>query len=177
VAAEELPGGFAAYAPVLRAMEEAGKIRRGHFVDGFTGAQYAHGGAVDRLRAARDLEPDVRVLAAVDPANPWGALLPWPDLPEGARPRRVAGAHVVLVGGRPVFFVDRAGDKLAYFPGADGVERGVEGLRHLAGRRRHRELRLAFVNGVPALRSEHADALEKAGLRVEPGGLLVKAGD
>jgi len=175
VAAEELLGGFAAYAPVFRAMEEAGKIRRGHFVDGFTGAQYAHAGAVDRLRAARETEPDVRVLAAVDPANPWGALLPWPELPEGARPRRVSGARVVLVGGQPVFFV--SGDKLAVLPGpgADGIERGVEGLRHLAGRRRHGELRISQVNGTPALRSEHADALEKAGLRVEPGGLVVKA--
>jgi ATP-dependent Lhr-like helicase len=158
-------------------MEEAGKIRRGHFVDGFSGAQYAHAGAVDRLRAARDAEPDVRVLAAVDPANPWGALLPWP---EDARARRVAGARVVLVSGRPVFFVDRAGDKLAYFAGgaggdADGAERGIEGLRHLAGRRRHRELRFGQVNGVPALRSEHADLLEKVGLRVEPGSLVVKA--
>ena len=188
VAAEELAGGFAALAPVLRAMEEAGKIRRGHFVDGFTGAQYAHAGAVDRLRAARDAEPGVSVLAAVDPANPWGALLPWPELPEGSegggdrppRPRRVSGARVVLVGGRPVFFLERAGDKLAYFPsteggdGEGGMERGIEGLRHLAGRRRHRELRIVQVNGAPALRSQHADRLERAGLRVEPGGLVVK---
>src|SRR5262249_1012601 len=139
---------------------------------GVPGAGPAPPGAGGRLRAARDAEPDVRVLAAVDPANPWGALLPWPD---ETRARRVAGARVVLVAGRPVFFVDRAGEKLGYFPGADGVERGVEGLRHLAGRRRHREPRFAQVNGVPALRSEHADLLEAAGLRVEPGSLVVKA--
>src|SRR5262249_14697759 len=126
------------------------------------------------LRAARDADPDVRVLAAVDPANPWGALLPWPDADSGARARRAAGARVVLVGGRPVFFLERAGDKLSFFPGVDEVERAVEGLQHLAGRRRHRELRIVQVNGVPALRSEHVSVLEKAGLRVEPGSLVVK---
>jgi ATP-dependent Lhr-like helicase len=178
VAAEDMAGGFAALAPVLRALEEAGRIRRGHFVTGFSGAQYAHPGAVDRLRAARDeaaAAPEVRVYATVDPANPWGALLPWPELPEGAaRPRRAPGVRVVLVDGRPVFVVEAAGDKLTYFPGAADAA-AVTALRQLAARARHRELRFAQVNGAPALRSPHADALERAGLRVEPGSLVVSA--
>ena len=83
----------------------------------------------------------------------------------------------ILVGGRPIFFLERAGDKLVFFPAApDEIARGVEGLVHLAGRRRHRELRIVQVNGVPALRSEHVAALEAAGLRVEPGSLVVRGG-
>src|SRR5207248_3280869 len=67
-------------APVLRAMEEAGKVRRGYFVEGLGGAQFAHPGAVDRLRAGRDEnEAAFMTLAAIDPANPYGSLLPWPD--------------------------------------------------------------------------------------------------
>src|SRR5207253_10434351 len=106
-AAEAIPGGFAAVSPVLRAMEEAGKVRRGYFVGGLAGAQFALPGAIDRLRAERpdapgfDDEssgPDVVVMAALDPANPYGALLPWPD-DATSRPRRAAGAQVVLVGG------------------------------------------------------------------------------
>ena len=112
-AAESLAGGFASVSGVLRAMEESGKIRRGHFVDGLQGAQFAHAAAVDRLRAARDADgdaagPPVVVLSAIDPANPYGALLPWPT--EGAR--RAAGAKVVLVHGAAAFFVERGGKKL-----------------------------------------------------------------
>src|SRR5207245_2362259 len=95
--AEGIQGGFAALYPVLRAMEEAGKIRRGYFVDGLGGSQFALPGAVDRLRAGRD--PDARVLAisAADPANPYGVTIPWPE--SGGRLSRVAGAFVVLDSG------------------------------------------------------------------------------
>src|SRR5215472_7491396 len=78
VVGEGWPGGFAGLYPVLRAMEEAGRARRGYFVDGLGGSQFALPGAVDRLRAARDAEPAVVALAATDPANPYGAALPWP---------------------------------------------------------------------------------------------------
>src|SRR5204863_9876428 len=83
VASEGIEGGFSAVYPVLRALEEAGRIRRGYFVDGLGGAQFALAGALDRLRAARDgAEPssngDVYLLAAADPANAYGAALPWP---------------------------------------------------------------------------------------------------
>ncbi len=83
LAAESIAGGFSAVYPVLRAMEEAGKIRRGHFVDGLGGAQFAFAGAVDQLRAARERgdgaigshAPEVVLLAATDPANAYGAVL------------------------------------------------------------------------------------------------------
>jgi ATP-dependent Lhr-like helicase len=89
-------------------MEEAGRVRRGYFVEGLGGSQFAEPGALERLRAAREIEAEAEeraaVLPATDPANPWGALLPWP---EETRFQRVAGAHVVLVGGRLVAWVSR----------------------------------------------------------------------
>ena len=100
VATEGIEGGFAAVYPILRAMEDAGRIRRGYFVEGLGAAQFARAGALDRLRAVRDpAEPTatgaVHLLAASDPANPYGAALPWPRRGEtDRRPlQRAAGAH------------------------------------------------------------------------------------
>ncbi len=108
---EEVPGGFSAIYPVLRALEEAGRIRRGYFVAGRGGLQFAHPGALERLRALRGADgadlPAV-VLAAADPANPYGAALSWPRT-SGARLQRSAGSHVVLVDGRLAAFVSRGG--------------------------------------------------------------------
>jgi ATP-dependent Lhr-like helicase len=112
VAFEAVPGGFPAVYPVLRTLDEAGRIRRGYFVLGQGGLQFADPGALERLRARRDADPEAPqavVLAAADPANPYGAALPWPKLAEsagdgenaqpGARLARAAGAHLVLVDG------------------------------------------------------------------------------
>jgi ATP-dependent Lhr-like helicase len=175
VLAEGLAGGFASIAPLLRALEDAGKVRRGYFVEGLGGAQYAHLAAVDRLRAERspESEQEVVVLSAIDPANPYGALLPWPGDGD-ARPRRVAGARVVLVGGAPVFFVEPGGKRLRLLAAEPSViELALGGLRTLAGRRRHRQLRIEQVNGVPALRSEHVRLFERGGFHVEPSGLVL----
>ena len=101
VAFEEVPGGFSAVYPVLRALEESGRIRRGYFVAGLGGLQFADPGALDRLRAQREADPDTPravVLAAADPANPYGAALAWPKQEE-ARLARAAGLHVVLADG------------------------------------------------------------------------------
>ena len=109
VASEEVPGGFSAVYPVLRALEEAGRVRRGYFVAGLGGLQFAQPGALERLRGMRDTggdEPSAVVLAAADPANPWGAALAWPKTDE-ARLSRTAGAHVVLVNGRLAAWVAR----------------------------------------------------------------------
>jgi len=196
---EGIAGGFSSLVPILREMEHVGRVRRGHFVEGLRGAQYAHPGAVDRLRAERspttdDGAPPVVVLSAIDPANPWGALLPWPT-PEGmdggdgadddgaaeddgVRPRRVAGAEVVLVRGVPIFFVEKGGAKLSFFArllDEDMLPQAIAALRAVAARRRHHQLRIEQVNGQPALRSPHARALEKSGFRVEPGHLVLEA--
>jgi ATP-dependent Lhr-like helicase len=177
--AEEIAGGFAAVYPVLRAMEEAGKLRRGHFVEGFEGAQFAFAGAVDQLRAARDGEvaPAV-VLAAADPANPYGAVLPWPvpSAPEGGRPRRTAGAAVVLVDGAPALYLERSGRGVLTFPSAGGPEaltRAAEALRGLFADRRRRALRVERIDGAPALEAPGRAAFERAGFRAEYKGLAL----
>src|SRR5207245_4372878 len=113
VLAEGWSGGFAGLYPVLRAMEEAGRIRRGYFVDGLGGSQFALPGAVDRLRGERHSEAGVVALSAVDPANPYGATLPWPE--SAARLARAAGAYVVLDGGVLRLYLERGGRSLHTF--------------------------------------------------------------
>src|SRR6185369_5699075 len=112
--AEGIPGGYGAVYGELKALETVGSCRRGYFVEGLGGAQFALPGAVERLRELRpqeDDEPDVLVLAAADPAQPYGAALPWPKR-AGARSARVAGAQVVLLGGEAALFVERGGRSL-----------------------------------------------------------------
>ncbi len=113
VRAEGIPGGYGAVYAELRALETLGLCRRGYFVEGLGGAQFALGGAVERLRELRERgeEADAIVLAAADPAQPYGAALPWPKR-AGARAARVAGAYVVLLGGEAVLYVERGGRSL-----------------------------------------------------------------
>jgi ATP-dependent Lhr-like helicase len=113
VRAEGIPGGYGAVYAELRALETLGLCRRGYFVEGLGGAQFALGGAVERLRELRDRDEEAAplVLAAADPAQPYGAALPWPKR-AGARAARVAGAYVVLVGGEAVLYVERGGRTL-----------------------------------------------------------------
>jgi ATP-dependent Lhr-like helicase len=115
VRGEGIPGGYGAVYGELKALETLGLCRRGYFVEGLGGAQFALGGAVERLRELRP-DPGTRsveplVLAAADPAQPYGAALPWPKR-AGARAARVAGAHVILLGGEAVLFVERGGRSL-----------------------------------------------------------------
>ncbi|MFL5929440.1 MAG: DEAD/DEAH box helicase, partial [Gaiellaceae bacterium] len=113
VRAEGIPGGYGAVYAELRALETLGLCRRGYFVEGLGGAQFALGGAIERLRELRERNEDAEplVLAAADPAQPYGAALPWPRR-AGARAARVAGAHVVSLGGEPVLYVERGGRSL-----------------------------------------------------------------
>jgi ATP-dependent Lhr-like helicase len=114
VRGEGIPRGYAAVYGELRALETLGVCRRGYFVEGLGGAQFALPGAVERLRELRPREDEEReplVLAAADPAQPYGAALPWPKR-AGARAARVAGAHVVLLGGEAALFVERGGRSL-----------------------------------------------------------------
>jgi ATP-dependent helicase Lhr and Lhr-like helicase len=114
VRGEGIPGGYGTVYAELRALETLGICRRGYFVEGLGGAQFALPGAVERLRELRPREGEEReplVLAAADPAQPYGAALPWPKR-AGARAARVAGAHVVLLGGEAALFVERGGRSL-----------------------------------------------------------------
>src|SRR5690606_35966908 len=122
-------------------------------------------GAVDRLRSARGgSEREVVVLSAVDPANPYGGVLPWPvradeDVDAGAGPRRVAGAAVVTVGGEPVLYLDKGGKRLITFRAAEDPETVVlaaRGLAEVARRRRGTLLRIETIDGDPARTSPHA---------------------
>jgi ATP-dependent helicase Lhr and Lhr-like helicase len=176
-AVEALGGGFSSIYQVLRSMEEAGKVRRGYFVEGLGGAQFAYPGIVDRLRRVRDAdsEGEVVVLAATDPANPYGWLLPWPLLRDdegrsGARgrsrgPSRATGAVVVLADGAPALFLDRRGRRLRTFDDAspDAIARALPALRAVARTHPRRALSLEQVDGEPAYRSALKPLLEAAG--------------
>ena len=149
VNSEGVPGGFSAVYPVLKLMEETGKIRRGYFVEGLGAAQFAVPGAVDRLRSLRETDSqapadDVVVLAATDPAQPYGAALAWPET-EG-RPARSAGAYVVVVDGEPAVYVERGGRSLVTFPGATERTAWVDGLRWLVKGGRIRKLEVAKID-------------------------------
>ena len=173
--AAEVQGGFQAMYPVLRLMEEAGKVRRGLFVDGLGGAQFALSGAVDRLRGCRARTGRTMILSATDPANPWGALLPWSKARnERSRPRRVPGAHVVLVDGEPVLFLDKGGRSLLTFETSDDsdhLRRAVKALNSWRGRR---PLWLKKVDGAPADNCDATPALLSAGFTRDYRGLSLE---
>ena len=172
--AEGIPGGYAAIYPVLRALEEAGQVRRGYFVAGLGAAQFAMPGAVDRLRAARDpaAAPEVRTLAAADPAQPFGAALPWPAS-EG-RPARAAGAYVVLAGGGAAAFLERGGRTLLTFPGADAAA-VADAIAGLVKDGRLRRLDLRRIDGEEPTDQPVADALRAIGATDGYRGLTLRA--
>ena len=181
VAAEGIAGGYASVYPVLRAMEESGRARRGYFVAGLGAAQFALPGAVDRLRAARDDDdPGVRILAATDPAQPYGAALAWPRGADDERLplQRAAGAYVVLVDGRAALYLERGGRGLITLPAAadpDIRDRAVAALPSLvAPGGPMRELRLERVDRAPVGESLVADALRQAGFRPSYRGYLLR---
>ena len=208
VMAERAPGGFAATYRVLTAMEEAGQIRRGYFVEGLGGAQFAVPGAVDRMRALQAAEearvpepepspwqPAVRggwrerpritpgavVLAATDPANPYGGALSWPTKPDredagGHRPGRKAGALVVLVNGSLVLYVERGGKSLLSFTDdGDELRPAVDALALAVRDGSLGKLAVERADGEGILNTPLAEALEAAGFRPTPRGLRLRA--
>ncbi|HAI64074.1 MAG TPA: DEAD/DEAH box helicase, partial [Acidimicrobiaceae bacterium] len=141
--AEGVSGGFAGVYPVLKALEERGEVRRGYFVAGLGAAQFALPGAVDRLRAVRQVEQAEApiVLAATDPAQPYGAAVAWPE--SQGRPARSAGAHVVLIDGDPIVLVERGGRSLVTFPGAAETDAWIEAVQGLVKNGRLAKLEIA----------------------------------
>jgi ATP-dependent Lhr-like helicase len=177
---ESVPGGFSAIYPVLRALEDAGRVRRGYFVSGVAATQFARASAIDLLRAARTpgATAEVHVLAATDPANPYGHLLPWPsamDEADGVLPSfaRAAGAMVVLVDGAltafwrgrstdigvclPVNEPDRSNAALAL--SRELAHLAVDEERHPGG------LLITTVNGRPAELHAVGPCLQRTGFR------------
>jgi ATP-dependent Lhr-like helicase len=184
IASEGIEGGFSGVYPVLRALEEAGRIRRGYFIDGLGAAQFALGGAIERLRAVRDGardadEREVVVLAAADPANPYGAAIPWPRRGEDDRRpfQRAAGASVVLVDGAAAIYVDRGGGSIQSLPASDDREIGVlaaRALDALLADGRGRELVITKVDGEPVAASSFRETLVAAGFVPGYRGLVLR---
>ncbi|MFF1698495.1 ATP-dependent helicase [Streptomyces sp. NPDC058257] len=205
VAAEGVEGGFSATYRVLSAFEDSGQARRGYVVEGLGAAQFAMDGAVDRLRAAanardrtdsspsamnyspRSSETQALVLAAADPANAYGAALPWPDPPTdaGHKPGRKAGSLVVLVDGELTLYMERGGKTLLAWPSApqDDAPATEDARLHAAAEALAAAARAGSlgtvtverINGGSSLTSPFAPLLEGAGFHATPRGLRLRA--
>ncbi len=177
VLAEGIAGGFSAIYSELTQLETLGIARRGYFVEGLGGAQFALPGAVERLREQRSGEDAPLVLSAVDPSQPYGAALSWPERPEGRAPARQAGAHVVLVGGDPVLYLERSGKALVTLvPASDPrFPPALAALVQAVRSGRIKRLALEKVDGEPAVGSRVAAALIEFGFQEGPRRLTLSA--
>jgi ATP-dependent Lhr-like helicase len=179
VRAESIPGGFGAVYGELKALETLGLCRRGYFAEGLGGAQFALGGAVERLRELRPREgeePEVLVLAAADPAQPYGATLPWPKR-AGARAARVAGAKVVLLGGEPALFVERGGRSLVPLrdPDESWLKPALAALvEHVRSRGPKKRLAVERFDGEPVTESDAMPLLVDAGFLAGPRRVVLR---
>ena len=179
VRAEGIPGGYGAVYGELRALETLGLCRRGYFVEGLGGAQFALGGAVERLRELRPRdgeEAEPLVLAAADPAQPYGAALPWPKR-AGARAARVAGAYVILLGGEPALYVERGGRSLVPLrePEEEWLRAALAALvAHVKGGGAKR-LAVERFDGQPVGETEVISMLIDAGFVAGPRRVVLRA--
>ncbi|MDI6911139.1 ATP-dependent helicase [Nocardioides sp.] len=194
VVSERVPGGFAAVYKVLSAFEDSGRCRRGYFVAGLGAAQFGTAGAVDRLRTysvstgsttgSTDGKPMAAALAATDPANPYGAALPWPastgSTPDGRghRPGRKAGAIVVLVDGVLTLYVERGGRTLlTWTDEPDLLGPAAASLAEAARRGSLGRMTVERVDGEQLLGSGSTplrEALQAAGFVATPKGLRLR---
>jgi len=188
VTSERTPGGFAAVYRVLSAFEESGRCRRGYFVEGLGAAQFGTAGAVDRLRtyadadAVPDAKPVAIALAATDPANPYGAALPWPATSDGSghRPGRKAGALVVLVEGALVMYVERGGRTLLTWADDDRLLPAAQALADAVRRGALGRLTVERADGEALLGAGETplrQALQLAGFVATPRGLRLRSTD
>lgn len=182
ISVEDVAGSFSAVYPVLKSMEEVGKLRRGYFIEGLGAAQFAVPGAEDRLRervSAND-GVSVYVLAATDPANVYGAAIPWPQRPANSgKPTRSAGARVVIVGGELVAWLSRKSDHLLTWMPAPDSKPGIadvagELVNTLMDRVAGQSLLLNKIDGSHPARSPLHEALLAAGFRTSGEGVLFR---
>ncbi|MFO0746950.1 MAG: DEAD/DEAH box helicase [Myxococcota bacterium] len=185
VEVEQIAGGFQRFYEVLRGMEDVGKVRRGYFLEGLSGAQFALPGVVDRLRAARDAEigaaaEPMRVMAATDPAQPWGQVLDWPaTLRPALAPRRQAGASVVMQAGVPLLWVAPKAAKLLSFPAArEDDARAIAALSALSAlaATSSRVFAIQEVDGEPVRGSRWEPLFRSAGYVGDYRALLLARG-
>src|SRR4051794_6901414 len=189
VMSERTPGGFAAAYRVLAGFEDSGRARRGYFVEGLGAAQFGTAGSIDRLRTHGPSETDEKpvgvTLAATDPANPYGAALPWPASTASAsgatghRPGRKAGALVVLVDGALALYVERGGRTLLTFSEEDGTTAvAIKSLGTAVRRGALGKLTVEKADGASVLGADSAAirlALEAAGFVATSRGLRLRA--
>ncbi len=181
VLAEGIPGGFAGLYSELANLETLGTARRGYFVEGLGGAQFALPAAIERLRGLRSDEPaGPLVLAATDPANPYGATLPWPkrdDDDSNRRPARVPGAYVVSLDAEPVLYVERGGKGLLALkdPDDEWLRPALEALAGEVRRGRVPRLAIERFDGEPVVGSETGALLIELGFRQSPRRLTLSA--
>jgi ATP-dependent helicase Lhr and Lhr-like helicase len=181
VLAEGVPGGFAALYSELTNLETLGTARRGYFVEGLGGAQFALPAAIERLRGLRSDEPaGPLVLAATDPANPYGATLPWPrrdDDDSGRRPSRVPGAYVVMLDSEPVLYLERGGKGLLPLReiDEDWLRPALEALAEEVRRGRVPRLGVERFDGEPVVGTDTGALLIELGFRQGPRRLTLSA--
>jgi ATP-dependent helicase Lhr and Lhr-like helicase len=175
VRAEGIPGGYAPVYRELRKLETLGVCRRGYFVEGLGGAQFALPGAVERLRDRPEEEAAV-VLAAADPAQPYGGALPWPKR-SGARVARVAGAHVVLLDGQAALFVERGGRSLVPLrdPEEDWLREALGALVEHAKSSGLKRLAVERFDGRPVGETEVMPLLLDVGFLAGPRRAVLRA--
>lgn len=180
VTSEEVVGGFALAYKVLSRFEEAGRAMRGHFIEDLGAAQFSTPAVIDRLRALTDspdvtgwpsgtTEPDSYVLAACDPANPYGAAVPWPM----KGPTRAAGALVVLCDGVLIAHLTRGGKNLTVFPPPAGITDTVSVIVSALAAGVRSRLTIEKINGEPALTSLLVDAFRSTGAHITPRGITI----
>jgi ATP-dependent Lhr-like helicase len=170
VRGEGIPGGYGAVYGELKDLETIGVCRRGYFVEGLGGAQFALPGAVERLRELRaEEEPEPLVLAAADPAQPYGAAIPWPRR-AGARAARVAGAQVVLLGGEAALYVERGGRTLVPLrdPEEEWLRPAIEALVAYVRGGGAKRLAVERFDGRPVVETEVMPLLVEAGFLAGP---------
>jgi ATP-dependent Lhr-like helicase len=175
--AEGVPGGYAAVYRELRKLETLGVCRRGYFVEGLGGAQFALPGAVERLREPPGEESGAAlVLAAADPAQAYGAALPWPKR-AGGRASRVVGALVVTLGGKPALFVERGGRSIIPLrePEEAWLRPALDALVAHARRTGLKRLAVERFDGEPVTESDALSLLGEAGFVVGPRRAVLRA--
>ncbi|MFJ2619853.1 ATP-dependent helicase [Glutamicibacter sp. NPDC087344] len=178
VAAEAVPGGFGALYRVLSKLEEAGHSRRGYFIEKLGAAQFSTSNTIDRLRTFQlpddpRRQPEAVVLASTDPANPYGAALPWPPTQTGHRPGRKAGAIVGLLDGELVLYLERGGRTVLAFcePGTEAWNLLAAKLVAVLRQATVEKIAIATVNGTPVQEHPVAAALLGAGFYSTPQGI------
>ncbi len=177
VLAEGVPGGFASLYGELTNLEVLGTARRGYFVEGLGGAQFALAGAVERLRALPSAEGEYLVIAATDPANPFGAVLPWPKREDSRRPSRTPGAFVLIRDGEAILYVERGGRGILRLAELEGAEL-AEAIAELAAAAQSGlvpRLGIERLDGEPVIGSGLEDVLIEAGFSRQPRRLVASA--